>query len=142
MVRRLGNLLRCALPLTAVVSLLCGPSPSAAFSAYSQRLVEKQVAEHAAEAAGNRYTPPPSGAKPEQKSEESVSSFVPPTAAKPVETDKTVGPVGLFERYGPPTARHEIGLKRSLRRNEPHRRLHHPCYRATAPPCQSTTSPD
>jgi len=125
-----------------VLSLLCGPSPSAAFAVYSQRLIEKQDAEHTAEADGGRHIPTPSGAMPEQKSEESISSFVPPTAAKPVETDKTVGPVGLFERYGPPTARHEIELKRSFERGAPHRRLHRPCYRATAPPCQSLTSPD
>lgn len=146
MMQRLGQFAGAILPLTAGVSLLCGPSPSAAWAGYTRRLIEKRNARHAA--AGGLETPSPSDSNPsrapdlpepagtssEKKTDQTVSSFVPPSAAKPAEARKTGDWVAPIDRPAPARADQYNSLLPQTERREAHLRLHRPCYRATAPP--------
>ncbi|MCG8405539.1 MAG: hypothetical protein MI923_10115 [Phycisphaerales bacterium] len=83
------------LPVSALLSLVCGPSPSAAYAECRDRVAQDKAEQ---KNAGGRDKPVNQDDSrdrscPEPVEEQtSLSSFVAPTAAKPTEAKKTNGP--------------------------------------------------
>ncbi len=135
-----------ALPATAVVSLLCGPSPAAAQAAHRAQLARQKSAEQAAKNAtcdsaaapsnsDRPATDEPASSPSEPRGEEPIEcSYLAPAAAKPGESKKVFGKTALvcspIPTY-PDNGAYRVCVFAPV---EPFWRPHHPAYRAQAPP--------
>jgi len=124
-----------AISMASAISLVCGPSPSAARADYETRLAREEAARQApvntAPLASDRSGPSKSQDPSGERS--SLASFVAPTAAKPADTDPPVSKAAA--QASPMVVSHPVicpSQERPMRVVS--RQLHRPAFQANAPP--------
>lgn len=124
-----------AVSMAAVISLVSGPSPSAARADYQAHLVQeedsRQRSVDAAHPAGDQSGPSDQRDPPDKRS--SLCSFVAPAAAKPAETDTSVSKAAA-QASAPDLPLGVISLSQQRPTRVASRQLHRPAFQANAPP--------
>lgn len=121
-----------AISMAAAMSLVSGPSPSAARADYQARLVQEEASRQGSVDAAH-----PAGEPSEQQDQSgkrsSLSSFVAPAAAKPAETDTSVSKAAA-QASAPDLPLRVISLSQQRPTRVVSRQLHRPAFQANAPP--------
>ena len=146
MLLRLRQFLAAVLPITAILSLVCGPSPSAAYAQCRERLAKERKADRGSHHDQNGTRPAyptapsesaqdaPNPAESKKDGQGMVGAYVVPVTAKPADTEKVGGNLAVVGRAAFQIGPHgSPGLCQSILTELPFS-LHYPVYHANAPP--------
>jgi len=122
--------------MAAALSLVSGPSPSAAHADYQARLAKEDAAKQGPVDAAAPAEGPSTPSKPTDPSEKrsSLFSFVAPAAAKPADTDGSGSKTAATQPVAPDLPLHVITLSQERPTRVAFRQLHRPAFQANAPP--------